>query len=123
MKKKKLKTLKDIDKLHQNLIGLLKQDSGNPSGNHTISLEVKDNNDLLLNIASLLEVCVFALDGKGMLLSPNNQNVTKHDSVCRVLELVLTILPHSQMDFVDYITEKLTNLYNTTTKSPKDHQL
>ena len=123
MKKKKLKSLKDIQKRHQNLMGLLKQDPGNPLGNHMISLEVRDNNDLLLNIASLLEVCVFALDGNGMLLSPNNQNVTKHDSVCRVLELVLTILPHSQMDFMDYVTEKLTNLDNTTTKSPKDHQL
>ncbi|PXX30394.1 hypothetical protein [Arenibacter sp. ARW7G5Y1] len=123
MKKKKLNTLKDIHKRYQNLLGLLKQDPGNPLGNHTISLEVRDNIDLLLNIASLLEVCVFALDGNGMLLSPNNQNVTKHDSVCRVLELALNILPHSQMDFMDYLTEKLTNLYNTTTKSPKDHQL
>ena len=98
-------------------MGLLKQDPSNPLGNHTISLEVKDNNDLLLNIASLLEVCVFALDGNGMLLSPNNQNVTKHDSVCRVLELVLNILPHSQMDFMDYVTEKLNGLDNAKTKS------
>ena len=112
MKKKKLKTLKDIHKRYQNLLGLLKQDPGNPLGNHTISLEVRDNIDLLLNIASLLEVCVFALDGNGMLLSPNNQNVTKHDSVCRVLELVLNILPHSQMDFMDYVTEKLNGLDN-----------
>ena len=117
MKKKKLKTFNDIHKLHQNLMGLLKQDPSNPLGNHTISLEVRDNNDLLLNIASLLEVCVFALDGNGMLLSPNNQNVTKHDSVCRVLELVLNILPHSQMDFMDYVTEKLNGLNNAKTKS------
>ena len=117
MKKNKSKTLNDIHKLHQNLMGPLKQDQGNPSVNHTISLEVKDNNDLLLNIASLLEVCVFALDGNGMLLSPNNQNVTKHDSVCRVLELVLNILPHSQMDFMDYVTEKLNGLDNAKTKS------
>ena len=117
MKKKRLKTLKDIHKRHQNLLGLLKQDPGNPLGNHTIYLEVRDNNDLLLNIASLLEVCVFALDGNGMLLSPNNQNVTKHDSVSRVLELVLNILPHSQMDFMDYVTEKLNRLNNAKTKS------
>ena len=115
MKKKKLKTLKDIDKLHQNLMALLKQDPANPLGNYKVSLEVRDNNDLLLNIASLLEVCVFALDGNGMLLSPNNQNVTKHDSVCRVLELVLNILPHSQMDFMDYVTEKLNGLNNAKT--------
>ena len=120
---KKLKTFKEIRKRHRNIMGLLKQDPANPLGGYMVSLEVKDNNDLLLNIASLLEVCVFALDGNGMLLSPNNQNVTKHDSVCRVLELALNILPQSQMDFMDYLTEKLTNLYNTTTKSPKDHQL
>ena len=123
MKKKKLKTLNNIHKLHQNLMGLLKQDPSNPLGNHKVSLEVRDNNDLLLNIASLLEVCVFALDGNGMLLSPNNQNVTKHDSVCRVLELVLNILPHSQMDFLDYVTEKLNSLDNAKTKSSKDQQL
>ena len=123
MKKKKLKTLNDIHKLHQNLVGLLKQDSGYSSENFKVSIEVRDNNDLLLNIASLLEVCVFALDGNGMLLSPNNQNVTKHDSVCRVLELVLNILPHSQMDFLDYVTEKLNSLDNAKTKSSKDQQL
>ena len=117
MKKKKLKTLNNIHKLHQNLMGLLKQDPSNPLGNHKVSIEVRDNNDLLLNIASLLEVCVFALDGNGMLLSPNNQNVTKHDSVSRVLELVLNILPHSQMDFMDYVTEKLNRLNNAKTKS------
>ena len=87
------------------------------SENFKVSIEVRDNNDLLLNIASLLEVCVFALDGNGMLLSPNNQNVTKHDSVSRVLELVLNILPHSQMDFMDYVTEKLNRLNNAKTKS------
>ncbi len=38
MKKKRSKTLNDIHKLHQNLLGLLKQDPGNPLGNHTISL-------------------------------------------------------------------------------------
>tara|TARA_R110001632_G_scaffold160651_1_gene278947 strand:+ start:346 stop:711 length:366 start_codon:yes stop_codon:yes gene_type:complete len=119
MKKKKFKTLKDIHKRHQNLIGLLNQDPGNPLGNYTVSLELKDNNDLMLNITSLLEVCVFALDGNGILLSPNNQNVIKHDSVCRVLELVLNILPHSQMDFMDYVTEKLNGLDNANTKSSK----
>ena len=117
MKKKKLNTLNEIHKLHQNLVGLLKLDSDYSSGNYKVFLEVRDNNDLLLNIASLLEVCVFALDGNGMLLSPNNQNVTKHDSVGRVLELVLNILPHSQMDFMDYVTEKLNGLDDAKTKS------
>ncbi|MCM4162168.1 MULTISPECIES: hypothetical protein [unclassified Arenibacter] len=104
-------------------MGLLNRDPGNPSGNYKVSLKIRDNNDLLLNIASLLEVCVFALDGNGMLLFPNHQNVTKHDSVCRVLELVLNILPHSQMDFMDYVTEKLNGLDHTKTKSPKNQHL
>ena len=116
-KKKRSKTLNDIHKLHQNLKGLLKQDPSNPLGTHKVSLEVRDNNDLLLHIASLLEVCIFALDGNGMLLSPNNHNVTKHDSVCRVLELVLNILPHNQMDFMDYLTDKLNGLDNGKTKT------
>jgi len=120
MKKKKLKTLKNIHKRHQNLIGLLKQDPDNQIWDFKVCLEVKDNNDLLLNIASLMEVCVFALDGNGMLLSPNNQNVAKHDSVCRVLELVLNILPHSQMDFMDYVSEKLKGLDDDNTQSSKN---
>tara|TARA_R110000751_G_scaffold67603_1_gene137908 strand:- start:1067 stop:1432 length:366 start_codon:yes stop_codon:yes gene_type:complete len=117
--KKKLKSLNDIHKLHQNLMCLLKQQPDSPTSCYKVSFEVKDNSDLMLNIASLLEVCAFALDGNGMLLSPNNQNVTKHDSVCRVLELVLNILPHSQMDFMDYVTEKLNGLDNANTKSSK----
>tara|TARA_R110002049_G_scaffold17289_5_gene67560 strand:+ start:418 stop:777 length:360 start_codon:yes stop_codon:yes gene_type:complete len=119
MKKKKHKTLNDIHKLHQNLMGLLKQQPDSQSSCYQVSFEVKDNNDLMLNIGSLLEVCVFALDGNGMLLSPTNQNVAKHDSVCRALELVLNMLPHSQMDFMDYVTEKLSGLENVKTKSSK----
>ena len=115
--KKKLKAINDIHKLHKNHMGLLKQQADSPTRCYQISLEVSSNNELLLNIASLLEVCAFALDGNGMLLSPNNQNVTKHDSVCRVLELVLNMLPHSQMDFMDYVTEKLNGLDNANTKS------
>lgn len=110
--KKKLKTLKEIQKLHQNLVGLLKQGPSNPTGTYKAFLEVGDNNDLLLNIASLLEVCVFALDGNGILLSPANQSVAKSDSICRVLELALNLLPDSQMYFMDKVTEKLTGLEN-----------
>lgn len=113
--KKKRRVLNDICKLHQNLMGLLKQQPDSPTRCYQVSFEVTNNNELLLNIASLLEVCVFALDGNGMLLSPNNQNVTKHDSVCRVLELILNMLPHSQMDFLDYVTEKLNGLENAKT--------
>ncbi|MBC8770575.1 hypothetical protein H4O18_21465 [Arenibacter sp. BSSL-BM3] len=108
--KKRIKDLNHIYKMYKNLLGLLNQDSGKPSNGYRVSIEVKDNSDLLLHIASLLEVCVFALDGNGILLSPNNQNVAKHDSVCRVLELVLNMLPHSQMELLDKVKEKLNGL-------------
>ncbi|MDO6603169.1 hypothetical protein [Arenibacter palladensis] len=108
--KKKLKALNDIHKRHQKLMLLLNQQPDSPTSCYRVSLEVSSNNELLLNITSLLEVCVLALDGNGILLSPNNQNVAKQDSVCRVLELVLNMLPHSQMDFMDFVTEKLNGL-------------
>ncbi|MDL5514762.1 hypothetical protein QSE00_23330 [Arenibacter sp. M-2] len=40
MKKKERKTLKDIHKLHQNLMGLLHRNPGNPSGNYKVSIKV-----------------------------------------------------------------------------------
>ena len=107
---KKIKALEDIQKLHRNLIGLLKADDKTTTPNYEVSIEVRDNNDLLLNIASLLEVCVFALDGNGTLLAPQNQSISKQDSVCRVLELALNLLPDSQMYFMDKVTEKLNKL-------------
>ena len=72
--------------------------------------EVRDNHHLLMQIISLLQVCVFALDGDGMMLSPANQNASKEDSVTQVLELVLSILPDSQMYFMDKLDEKLLEL-------------
>ncbi|MBO0343069.1 hypothetical protein [Flagellimonas profundi] len=111
-KKKQLKTLKEIQDLRTNLIGLLgNQKSIDPKGNH-VCFEVRDNNHLLMQIISLLEVCVFALDGDGIMLSPKNKNASKEDSVIQVLELVLCILPESQMYFMDKLEEKLSELEN-----------
>ncbi|MDT0648150.1 hypothetical protein RM545_15755 [Zunongwangia sp. F260] len=108
-KKEKIKALEDIHQLHQNLSGLLEPTS---RGTYKVAFEVKDNYNLLNNIISLLEVCAFALDGNGMLLMPSNQNATKEDSVCRVLELVISLLPDSQMHFIDRVTEKLSGSDN-----------
>ncbi len=118
-KQKKLKTLNDIHRLHQNLIGLLKLDLKRPTQSYKVSFEVSDSNDLLLKIASLLEVCVFALDGNGILLSPVDRSIAKQDSICRVLELILNILPDSQVYFMDKVTEKLTELENEVINSSK----
>ena len=98
--------------MRNNLSRLLgNKKSIDPKGNY-VSFEVRDNNHLLMQIISLLEVCVFALDGDGMMLYPANQNASKEDSVIQVLELVLCILPDSQMYFIDKLDEKLLELEN-----------
>ena len=109
-KKKKLKTLEEIQRLHENLTGLLKNQRPIDPKAKYVFFEVRDNNNLIILITSLLEVCVFALDGEGMLLSPENKNATKEDSVSRVLELVLSILPDAQLYFIDQLSDKLSTL-------------
>lgn len=111
-KKQRLKTLEEIQQLRNNLSGLLGNKKAiEPKGNY-VTFEVRDNNHLLAQIISLLEVCVFALDGEGMMLFPANQNTSKEDSVIQVLELVLSILPGSQLYFMDKLDEKLSKLEN-----------
>lgn len=109
-KKKRLKTLEEIQKLRNNLSGLLGNKRSSDSKRNNVSFEVRDNNHLLILIKSLLEVCTFVLDGEGMMLSPANQNVSKEESVIQVLELVLSILPDSQLYFLDQLDEKLAEL-------------
>jgi len=112
-KKTKLKTLKDIQNLRKNLTGLLgNKKSIDPKGNH-VFFEVRDNNHLLMQIRSLLQLCVFALDGDGMMMAPKNYNASKEDSITQVLELVLCILPDSQMNYMDKLDEMLTKLENS----------
>tara|TARA_E500000318_G_scaffold102506_2_gene106863 strand:- start:1555 stop:1902 length:348 start_codon:yes stop_codon:yes gene_type:complete len=109
-KKKQLKTFKDIQELRKNLPGLLgNKKSIDSKGNH-VYFEVRDNNHLLMQIRSLLQLCVFALDGDGMMLSPKNNDASKEDSITQVLELVLCILPDSQMYYMDKLDEMLSKL-------------
>ncbi len=111
-KKKQLKTLKKIQDLRKNLTGLLgNKKSIDPKGNH-VYFEVRDNNHLLMQIRSLLQLCVFALDGDGVMLTPKNQNASKEDSITQVLELVLCILPDNQMYYIDKLDEMLSKLEN-----------
>ena len=109
-KKKRLKTLEEIQQLRSNLSGLLGNKKPIDPNRNYVTFEVRDNNHLLTQIISLLEVCVFALDGEGMMLFPANQNASKEDSVVQVLELVLAILPDSQLYFMDKLDEKLSEL-------------
>ena len=76
MKKKKKIAIKNIQKLHENLEGSLSPEKIRDMETYKVSFNVSDNNGLTLNIASLLEVCIFALDGNGMLLSPSNKHIT-----------------------------------------------
>ena len=111
-KKKRLKTLEEIQQLRSNLSGLLGNKKPIDPNRNYVTFEVRDNNHLLTQIISLLGVCVFALDGEGMMLFPANQNASKEDSVIQVLELVLSILPDSQLYFMDKLDEKLSQLEN-----------
>ncbi|GAA3557757.1 hypothetical protein [Snuella lapsa] len=113
-KKQQVKLLKEIHQLHQNLHGMLQPEIYKGKLHYKASFLVKSNETLILQIASLLEVCVFALDGNGMLLSPSNQNVSMEDSVCRVLEMVLDLLPDAQMHYLDKITEKFSEMDTKT---------
>lgn len=109
-KKKQLKTLKEIQELRKNLTGLLSNKKTiDPNGKH-VYFEVRDNNHLLMQVRSLLQLCVFALDGDGMMLAPKNNNASKEDSITHVLELILCILPDSQMYYMDKLDEMLTKL-------------
>jgi len=106
-KRKRLKTLHEIQQLRSNLSGLLGNNRNMDLKRNYVFFEVRDNNHLLMLIKSLLEVCTFALDGDGSMLSPANKNAFKEDSVTQVLELILSILPDGQMYFLDQLDEKL----------------
>ncbi|MCK0158938.1 hypothetical protein MWU65_17255 [Cellulophaga sp. F20128] len=108
-KNQQVKLLKEIQQLHQNLHGKLQPVTLRGKVYYQASFMVKSNEGLITQIANLLEVCVFALDGNGMLLSPSNQNITKEESVSRVLEMVLDLLPDAQMFCLDKITEILSS--------------
>lgn len=109
-KNKRLKTLEEIQQLRKNLSGLLGNEKSIYSNGNHVHFEVRDNNHLFMQIKCLLEVCVFAMDGDGVMLLPTNQNASKEDSVTQVLEMVLSILPDSQMYFMDKLDEKLSKL-------------
>ena len=107
-KKQRLKTLEEIQQLRNNLSGLLGNNKSiDPKGNY-VSFEVRDNNHLLTQIISLLEVCVFALDGDGMMLFPANQNASKEDSVIQASCPIpnCTSLTNWMKNFRNWITKK-----------------
>lgn len=109
-KKKRLKALEEVQQVRNNLSGLLGSIKSTGRKENFVTFEVRDNNHLLTQIKNLLEACVFALDGDGMVMGLVNQYASKQDSVTQVLKLVLNILPDGQMYFMDKLDEKLSEL-------------
>ena len=103
--KKKTKTIKEIEQLVTHFSGVKSEIHGRHT-RKTIGIEISSHEDLTYYISSLLEVCYYALDGNGIFISPANKNCTQSASVTKVLELILELLPHSQMHCLDRI-EKL----------------
>ena len=104
-KNKKLKTLEETQQLRNNLSGLLGNEKNNETKGNNVLIQVRDNNHLLMQIKCLLEVCVLALDGDGIMMSPANKNFSKEDSIAQLLEMVLNMLPYSQMYFMDELDD------------------
>lgn len=106
MMKKKTKKLKAIKKIVTNFSGIKSEAFGKRT-RKTIQLEISSNEDITDYIATLLEVCYFALDGNGIFISPANKHCLPSSSVTKVIELIMEVLPHSQMHCMDRITEAI----------------
>ncbi|GGK16551.1 hypothetical protein GCM10007962_08590 [Yeosuana aromativorans] len=103
-KNKHKNRLKTIKRHIKNFPGVSMEPYGNRT-RKTIGFEVFDNEDITSSISALLEVCYFALDGNGTFVYPKHSNKTPINSVTKVLEMVIDLLPHDQMFCLDKITE------------------
>ena len=101
MMKKKTKKIKAIKKIVTNFSGIKSEAFGKRT-RKTIQLEISSNEDITDYIATLLEVCYFALDGNGIF-----KHCLPSSSVTKVIELIMELLPHSQMHCMDRITEAI----------------
>lgn len=106
--KKETKKLKEIKKLIDHFSGVQSKTYRNEI-RKTISFEVSDNEDITSYISALLEVCYYALDGNGIFISPANKDCLPSSSVTKVIEMIIELLPHSQMHCMDRIEEILTS--------------
>lgn len=103
--KHKTKKLKEIKNLLDNFSGQT-ESCGKRLKNH-VCFEVNHNQDIIAHISALLEVCYYALDGNGMFISPGQKNSSVEDSVLKVIEMTLNLLPHGQMYCLDVMEEIL----------------
>lgn len=105
--KNKKGQIKKISRLVNNFSGIKTIPYGNKKVKKTVEIEVSDNEDIISYILALLEVCYYTLDGNGVFISPGNENCSPEASVTKVIELVMELLPDSQMHCLDRITEIL----------------
>lgn len=106
--KNKPKKLKKIKAILDTQSGLKSEPYGNLTRN-TISIEVSNNEDITSYIEELLKVCYYCLDGNGVFTSPAYRSNIAEQSVTKVIELILELLPHQQMYCLDRIDEILKN--------------
>ena len=112
IKTKKLKKIKGLLDDHLSM-------KSEPYGNRTrktISIEVSSNEDITSYIEELLKVCYYCLDGNGVFTSPAYRSNIAENSVTKVIELILELLPHGQMHCLDRIDEILKNKTNNDEK-------
>ncbi|MBD0833346.1 hypothetical protein [Aestuariibaculum sediminum] len=102
---KQIKKIKDILDAHS---GMKIEPYGNRT-QKTISIEVSNNEDITGYIEELLKVCYYCLDGNGVFTSPAYRSNIAEQSVTKVIELILELLPHQQMYCLDCIDEILKN--------------
>ena len=105
--KKKAKKIEEIKKLVDTFSGVKRIDYGNRKVKKTVEIEVSSNEDIISYILALLEVCYYTLDGNGIFISPAHENCSHANSVTKVIELVMDLLPDNQMHCMDRITEIL----------------
>ncbi|QLE01491.1 hypothetical protein HX109_07895 [Galbibacter sp. BG1] len=120
-KRKPLKTLQELKELVANTKGRLGKTDQFWDGEPLQKAEIRMCNyyELMLKIESLIKVCAFTLDGEGTyftssLFSQYTDANTKdrNATVCIVLELILTMLPKSEMVCYDKILEMLSEVNN-----------
>ncbi|MCR8667538.1 hypothetical protein NO995_07590 [Aestuariibaculum sp. M13] len=106
--KSKVKQIKKIKNILDTQSGMKSEPYGNRT-RKTISIEVSNNEDITGYIEELLKVCYYCLDGNGVFTSPAYRSNIAEQSVTKVIELILELLPHQQMYCLDRIDEILKN--------------
>ncbi|TVZ27874.1 hypothetical protein JM83_2944 [Gillisia sp. Hel_I_86] len=113
MEKQNIETEKllGIKKLLDNHKELLKIDPKKDKLKQQV-IQVKDNQELLMKVSAMIEVCVVALEGENSFTPLHKINVDAKVSATIVLEFALELLPYGQMQCLDHIEELIKSSNN-----------